>query len=450
LTRSGGGYKLGVSRSDDHQERSLTRLEKRVLALLGLPTFGLALSITAVTTYVPLLAQQFTSSTTVIGVIIAAEGLVALVVPIAAGAWSDQLRTPIGGRLPFLIVGAPLIGASLALMGFMTSLPFLALLVLVFFIAYYAAYEPYRALYPDLLEAQVAGRGQSSQAVFRGTGTGVALIGGGLLFSLSPKLPFLAFAVLAVGAMAEFSWGLLGSRGARNREQHDARTARQTIRRMLELLRNRPALRAFLVANALWELSLAALKTFIVLFLTVGVGLKMTGAVGVIAIVAVMILIAAPISGKLGDRFGKTRVVSAALWVYGIGLLVPLFTQKAWIVAPVMPVVAFGGGMILTLPYAILMPLMPEEEHGLLTGFYSFTRGLGILAGPLLAGAAISGLRDQLSSTQGYAAMWLVCGAAILATIPLMGPLRAKEARNRRERARRESGGHSAPEPASA
>jgi MFS family permease len=382
-----------------------------------------------------LLAQQFTSSTAMIGVIIGAEGLVALVVPLAAGAWSDQLRTPIGGRLPFLIVAAPVITVSLALMGFISSLPLLALLVAVFFVAYYAAYEPYRALYPDLLEAEVAGRGQSAQAVFRGAGTGVALIGGGLLFSLSPKLPFLAFAVLALGAMAEFTWGLLGSKAARNVEQHEARTARETMRRMVGLVRERPALRAFLAANALWELSLAALKTFVVLFLTIGVGLKMTAAVGVIAIVAVMILIAAPISGKLGDRFGKTRVVSVALWVYGIGLLVPFFTQTAWLVAPVLPFVAFGGGMILTLPYAILMPLMPEEEHGLLTGFYSFTRGIGILAGPLIAGVAISALRNQLAGTQGFAAMWLVCGAAILASIPLMGPMREKEARNRRERA---------------
>jgi MFS family permease len=112
--------------------RPLSGTEKRVLALLGLPTFGLALAITAVTTYVPLLAQQFTSSTTVIGVVIGAEGLVALFVPIAAGAWSDQLSTAIGGRLRFLLAGAPLLGVAVAVMGFLNSLGPLALAVLVF------------------------------------------------------------------------------------------------------------------------------------------------------------------------------------------------------------------------------------------------------------------------------------------------------------------------------
>jgi MFS family permease len=402
--------------------------------LLGLPTFGLALAITAVTTYVPLLARQFTTSTVVIGVVIGAEGAVALVVPVVAGAWSDQLRTRIGGRLPFLIAGAPVLGAAVALVAFVRSLGLLAAMVAVFFVAYYAAYEPYRALYPDLLEAEVAGRGQSTQALFRGAATGVALIGGGLLFGLSPKLPFLIFAALAFATLVAFSRRAVRSGAMSGQDEHEARTARQTAVRIIELLRRRPALRAFLIANALWELSLAALKTFIMLFLREGVRLSMREAVGVVAIVVVLVLVAAPISGKLGDRLGKTRVVMLSIWPFGLGLLVPLFTQNPYIALPILPLVAFGGGMILTLPYAILMPLMPDEEHGLITGFYSFSRGVGILLGPLLAGLAITILRPELSSTHGYAAMWLVCAVAMLASAAFMRPIRKREAQLRRRR----------------
>lgn len=421
-------------RSRDGDARPLKGAEKKLLATLGLPTFGLALSIGTVTTYVPLLARQFTGSTAVIGLVIAAEGLVALFVPIAAGAWSDQLRTRFGGRIPFLAAGAPVVGVTVASLGFMKSLAPLALVVFVFFIAYYAAYEPYRALYPDLLAADVAGRGQSTQAVFRGLATGMALVGGGLLFAVSPKLPFVIFALLAFATIATFVWVMRSAKGVRDHEEHEPRTAGETVQRIAGLVRERPALRAFLVANALWELSLAALKTFVMLFLTVGMGLRLSGAAGVIAVVLVLILIAAPISGKLGDRFGKTRVVGVALWLYGIGLLVPFFTQSPYVVLPILPFVAFGGGMILTLPYAILMPLMPDEEHGLITGFYSFSRGIGILLGPALGGLAIMALRSVLPATEGYAAIFLVCGVAILASGAFMGPLQAKETELRRRR----------------
>ena len=61
---------------------------------------------------------------------------------------------------------------ALALIGFVQSLGLVALVAAIFFAFYFFAYEPYRAMYPDLLdEDRVAGRAQSTQAVARGLGT---------------------------------------------------------------------------------------------------------------------------------------------------------------------------------------------------------------------------------------------------------------------------------------
>jgi len=408
-------------------QRSLTGEEKRTLALLGLPTFGLALATTVVTTYLPVLAKQFTGSTAVIGVIIGGEGIMALWLPLVAGTWSDQLRTRLGGRLPFVLAGAPVAALALALMGFVGSLVAMAGVVLVFFAAYYTTYEPYRALYPDLLDEEISGRGQSTQALWRGAGTGGALVGGGLLLSVGKPVPFIAAALLLLAALGAFALGVR-RRGVPAQERGEAAGIRDALRGLRRLVSEHPALRAFLFANACWELSLSALKTFIVLYLTVGLGQGITAATGLIAAVAAIILIASPISGKLGDRLGTARVMNVAMWVYGLGLLVPFATRNPWILVPVLPAVAFGGAVILTLPYALLIPIMPREEHGLLTGYYSLSRGLGTMLGPLLAGVAIQLLQAPLHSTQGYGAMWLVCSAAILASIPFLRAFRASEA----------------------
>ena len=103
--------------------------------------------------------------------------------------------------------------------------------------------------------------------------------------------------------------------------------------------------------------------------------------------------------------------------VYGVGLLVPAFTQSTAAMVPTMLVVGFSGGLVMTLPYAILQPLMPRGRHGVLTGFYSVSRGVGAALGPLLAGIAIQLLDGPFASTDGYAAMWLVCGATVLLSI---------------------------------
>src|SRR5919206_443674 len=94
-------------RSGDGSERPLRAGEWRALAVLGVPTFALALAITVVTTYLPVIASGFAASTIVIGVLIGGEGLLALGLPVAVGAWSDRLRTRIGGGPPVLLGAAP-------------------------------------------------------------------------------------------------------------------------------------------------------------------------------------------------------------------------------------------------------------------------------------------------------------------------------------------------------
>ena len=55
-------------------ERQLRRGEWIELAILGVPTFAFALAITTVSTYLPVLASSFASSTTVIGALIGWKG----------------------------------------------------------------------------------------------------------------------------------------------------------------------------------------------------------------------------------------------------------------------------------------------------------------------------------------------------------------------------------------
>jgi MFS family permease len=306
----------------------------------------------------------------------------------------------------------------------------------VFFGFYFVAYEPYRAMYPDLVsEEEVAGRAQSSQAIARGFGTGCALLGGGLLLSAWRPLPFFVAGIVLVCAVTGFVV-LVVRRGIGERQRQ--RTERQTSGKrsgrgddgghvlairdvaigIWRLVRAHPALRAYFLANALWELTLAALKAFIVLYLTIGLHYKLSTASLIVGGVAVVILLGAAVSGKLGDHFGHLRVVKVAVWFYGLGFLVPIFTTSRPAIAAAIPFIAIGGGTLMTLAYALLMPLMPEDEHGALTGYYSMSRGVGIVLGPVLAGVVIALTRNApFHGTQGLQAMWIVCAAAALGSL---------------------------------
>jgi MFS family permease len=407
-----------VATDTEQRERDLEAGEWRLLAVLGLPTFAYALATTIATTYLPIIARDFGATNVVVGLLIAVEGIMALLVALPAGTLSDRRA----GRLPFVVWGTPPLVLALAAMGFVGSLSLALLAVVVFFAAYFLAYEPYRALYPDLVDDEIAGRSQSTQALWRGAGTIVAIAAGGVLLSLGKGLPFVIGA--AVTAVAIVVFVVLVPRDGGGADGGRPGSLRDDARRVRELLATRGDLRAFMVANALWEAALGAMKTFIILYLTIGLGVA-TGMAGVVvAAGAIFIGAATPLSGKLADRFGAIRVMRVSLLIYGLGLLVPFFVDDKIVVAAITPLVGFGGGVVMTLPYALLMPLMEGDDHGLTTGLYSLSRGIGTAVGPLVAGVAIGVLGGVFDGTKGYQAMWGVCAAAVLLSIPVLGLLR--------------------------
>jgi MFS family permease len=158
----------------------------------------------------------------------------------------------------------------------------------------------------------------------------------------------------------------------------------------------------------------------VVLYVTEGLGYSRVESALIIGGVAVVVLFAALASGKLADRYGVLRVMRVAIPIYGLGFLVPFVSSSPIVVALGIPFIAIGGGVIMALPYALLMPLMPDDEHGALTGYYSFSRGLGTWLGPLCGGLAITALAGVFTDTKGYQAVWGVCAvAALLSLLPL-------------------------------
>jgi Na+/melibiose symporter-like transporter len=341
------------------------------------------------------------------------------------------VRTRLGGRLPFIIAGTVPAAAAVFLIGLLHSLGLVAAMAALFFAFYFVAYEPYRAMYPDLVgDENIAGRAQSSQALARGLGTASALLGGGLLLSIARPLPFMTAAVVLLVAVGAFVWLVVRRGLVQSGEPGEG--PRAVARRLPRLVRCHPALRAYFVANALWEMALSALKAFVILYTTLGLHYSLATSSLMIGGVAIVILLSAGISGKLGDKYGRIRVVGIALWAYGFGFLAPALTTSRPVLVVAVLLVGIGGGTVMTMAYALLMPLMPEDEHGALTGFYSLSRGVGIVLGPILAGVAITVLRPVFTGTQGFQAMWFICAAAALSSLPFLHRLRDAD-RDRRE-----------------
>ncbi len=100
--------------------------------------------------------------------------------------------------------------------------------------------------------------------------------------------------------------------------------------------------------------------------------------------------IATPILGKLGDLFGRRRVVLSAITIFvGASLLCALATTMPQLIAA-RAVQGLGGGGIQALTFAILGDLVSPRERGRYMGMYTGIFAGAAVLGPLLGGWMIS------------------------------------------------------------
>ena len=157
------------------------------------------------------------------------------------------------------------------------------------------------------------------------------------------------------------------------------------------------------------------------LYITVGLDESLATSTLVLAAVAGGYVIAALVSGSVGDRFGLARVITWCSVVYGLGLLAAGFATEwhTWYLALIF-VVAIFGGAVMTLAWGLLFKLMPPDDRGAISGLATTTKGIGLIVGTLLAGILIDVLAPYLPSTQGYQVLWPVLAIPILLAIPLV------------------------------
>jgi MFS family permease len=187
------------------------------------------------------------------------------------------------------------------------------------------------------------------------------------------------------------------------------------------IFREEAEVRRFLLANAAWEGTFAAARTFVVLYVLDGLHETKAISSALLGAVAAGYVIAALLASRLGDRFGLARVIFWSSFLYGGGYLFAGFatTWHNWYFAVIVPL-SIAGGLVMTLAWGLLFKLMPEHHRGAVSGLATTTKGLGLLLGAPVAGLAIDLARPYLQATDGYQILWPVCGIPILAATPLV------------------------------
>lgn len=157
---------------------------------------------------------------------------------------------------------------------------------------------------------------------------------------------------------------------------------RGTVERIVLGRESRRLILAFCLFFLTWQGAVSFLPTF----LQAEKGLSAGVAATAFASLFLVGMAAKPISGNLGDRFGRLRVTVCALTIGATGLLALSLAQSTW--ALLGAVVLFATGIMSVTPplLAYVMSTLPDSNAGAdLGGFRTIYMGIGSL-GPAYVG----------------------------------------------------------------
>ena len=387
----------------------------RQWTVLGFAVMGLTLATTVLAFYLPIILNNLTASKVAIGFAGSIEGFAALAIPLLVGPASDRTWTRFGRRLPYMLAATPLIFIGLLAISILNSYWLIIAAVGIFFTGYYVYYTAYQALYPDTLPKNEYGRAWAYQSLFQGLAVGLALLGGGALLNISLGAPFLISAFFFV-LIALASYFLI-SEDRLHSHPIDA-SLKKAVPNFITRIREDRNLRLFLPAHFFWEFTLAAVRAFVILYLLRGLGVTLGQLLPILAVIIFCYLIAAFISGQIIDKHDPRRYTSLMILLYAACLFVLGISTDLNVLQGILPFGMFAGAALLMLAYPILLRITPANRRGEYTGYYQFNRGLALIFGSVLTGAAIDLFGDYFPATSGYAVLWLTCGVAATLSLP--------------------------------
>ncbi len=130
--------------------------------------------------------------------------------------------------------------------------------------------------------------------------------------------------------------------------------------------------------------------------------------------------VAAPVYGKLGDLYGRKRVLSAAIVLFLVGSALCGAAQGMGQLIGFRALQGLGGGGLMVVTLAVIGDLVPPRERGRYQGLFGAVFGVSTVLGPLLGGFFVDG--------PGWRWIFYVnlpLGAVALAAIAVAFPARA-------------------------
>ncbi len=394
--------------------------------LLGLGFFGVSVIWGIYNAFVPLfLENKFGLSPVWIGFFLTLDNVAALFVQPPVGTWSDRLRTPIGRRMPFILVGAPISALAFGVIPVAAVLPLFVACTSTLMLSMSLWRTPVVALMPDITPSKYRSQANSIITLMGGLGAIAAYLGGGQLFKINAAYPFWLGSALVIVASALL---LIFIREPKIVEEPEAQPDLIESVKLLFKEREKSAL-YFLLALFCWTVGYTAIEAFWTLYATNHLRIDGGDATRLLGQHAVMIVIFALPCGYLAAKIKRRTLITGGLWLTA-GLLAtihflpiatlntPLFTLPILGVVPIIGALLMVAGISWALITIHALPMIVDmttaARLGTYTGlYYLFSTGAAIV-GPNINGWVVQLSGRNYNTVLLFAPVWMIIASVLL------------------------------------
>lgn len=402
------------------------------LALLRLNAFGvgingfyLAIDTVVLPVLVLILAPEALKNT-----YLAALGLsgllVAGVIQVIVGRLSDQTRSPLGRRVPYLLGGSVLISLGIIGIGFAPTFWLLFAVWLFIQANINISYGPYQALIQDLVPGARTGVASSFKILADVVG-GVAFI----------KISTVFMGRYAFGDSIEWLWITLGVLGINllvaagitsatvlTRQEKPGSESPANDRLAAESSGLHPQLTQFLISRWFMVTAVVVFQTYGLFFLRDKIGLEApVQALGnMVLVVGGAVGAGAYLAGWFSDRIGRKPVILAGAAGAALSTVAILWAGSTTEVLMMATFIGFSVGALLSSNWALANEMGTAGKEALHMGVVNLAT-IGGAASAKLLGPGVD-LLNRASPASGYSALLIGCAVMFVLGGILLMPLK--------------------------
>lgn len=397
------------------------RLNYKQTFLIGFGFLASSLAWAIYNSQVPLiLSERFLLSNTLIGTIMTIDNFFGVIFQPLIGAWSDNTRTRIGRRMPWIAIGLPICAILFSLVPLQQTL-FAFMTVIILFNLIMALWRsPVISLMPDVTPAPLRSEANGIINMMGGVGSIVAFFFGGMLSELRDDKFFAFFmaTVIMLMALLVLLKFIREPDAIRFKEEQQIPIRDNTASRWAQAARlsidrhripdtdpiDEEKQRSFTAFNALsgpekrslvsilvsifaWFLGYNAIETFFTLYATSTYGITGGQATMMLAGFSLTFLLFAIPAGLIAQKFGRKRTIVTGL-IGIIGLFLPILAQPSqWLLQALLILGGACWAMININSLPMVLEFASEKNIGAFTGYYYLFSLTAAIVSPIFFGA---------------------------------------------------------------